>query len=213
MSPTREPQSGGVTMAIGDLINNAVDLLGRIHEKTQSPEEQELLHAAADALRFVWAAGLSYEFVDYRESLKFESPAPVVAAFKTREEADSWLANNPRPPAMAYVLIAGEYHVVAYRRESDWRTFLPHPTLEFYIEEMMRDGLPPAVATFNTRDEADAWFDSLAEPPAQSVIQIGGEHYLAVYYRNINHRVMFPFAIVEKLHERRKRSEQQGPGA
>ena len=200
-------------MASGDQINDAVDLLGRIHEKTQSPEEQALLHAAADALRFVWAMGLTYEFVDYRESLESESPAPVVAAFKTRAEADAWLANHPKPPAMAYVLIAGEYHVVAYRRESDWRTFLPHPTLEFYLEEMTRGGLPPAVATFNTRDEADAWFDSQAEPPAQAVIRIGGEHYLAVYYRNIKHRAMFPFSVVEKLHARRKGSAEEGPGA
>lgn len=213
MIPVRDPHSGGVTMAIGDLINDAVDLLGRVHEKTQSPEEQELLRAAADALRFIWATGLTYEFVDYRESLDVESPAPVVAAFKTREEADSWLANHPKPPAMAYVLIAGEYHVVAYRRESDWRTFLPHPTLEFYIEEMTRDGLPPAVATFNTRDEADAWFDSQSEPPAQAVIQIGGEPYLAVYYRSIKHRAMFPFSVVEKLHARRKGSAKEGPGA
>ncbi len=213
MSTGHEPPSGGATMAIGDQINDAVEFLGRIHEKTQSPEEQALLHAAADALRFVWAMGLAYEFVDYRESLESESPAPVVAAFKTRDEADAWLASNPRPPAMAYVLISGEYHVVAYRRESDWRTFLPHPTLEFYLEEMTRDGLPPVVATFNSRDEAEAWFNSEAEPPAQSVVQIGGEHYLAVYYRNINHRALFPFSLTKKLEERRKRRDQDGRGA
>jgi len=207
MSPSRAPHIGGVNMAIGDLINNAVDLLGRIHEKTQSPEEQELLHAAADALRFIWATGLTYEFVDYRESLTFESPAPVVAAFKTRAEADSWLANTPKPPAMAYVLIAGEYHVVAYRRESDWRTFLPHPTLEFYLEEMTKDGTPPALATFNTREEADNWFNNQTAPPAQTVIQISGEHYLAVYYRNINHRAMFPFSIATRRHAKQKRGE------
>ncbi|AKJ05681.1 Hypothetical protein AA314_07307 [Archangium gephyra] len=103
--------------------------------------------------------------------------------------------------------------MVAYRRESDWRTFLPHPTLEFHLEEMMGDGLPPVVATFNTRDEAEAWFNSQSKPPAQSVIQIGGEHYLAVYYRNIDHRALFPFALAKNLQERRKKKEQQGPGA
>jgi len=198
MSPARAPNSGGVTMAIGDFINNAVDLLGRVHENTQSPEEKEWLVAAADALEFIWATGQVYEFEDYREDRDIDAPPLVVAAFKTREEADSWLANNPKPPAMAYALIADEYYVVAYRRESNWRTFLPHPTLEFYIEEMVREGLPPAVATFNTREEADAWFNGQAGPPAQTVIQIGGERYLAVYYRNINHRAIFPFSIVER---------------
>jgi hypothetical protein len=194
-------------MAIGDLINNAVDLLGRIDEKTQSPEEHELLRASADALRFIWANGLSYEFMDYREGLKIESPPPVVAAFKTREEANSWLANNPKPPAMAYVLISGEYHVVAYRRESDWRTFLSHPTLEFYLDEMTKDGLPPVVATFNTREDADAWFGGQSEPSAQTVIQIGGEYYLAVYYRNINHRAIFPFSMAKRLEKKEESGE------
>ena len=73
---------------------------------------------------------------------------------------------------------------------------LPHPTLEFRLEEMVRDGLPPAMATFNTREEARTWFDKLSELPAQAVIQIGGEPYLAVYHRNIAHLAFHPFSIV-----------------
>ena len=62
-------------------------------------------------------------------------------------------------------------------------------------------------------EEADAWFNTQTEPPAQTVIRIGGEHYLAVFYRNINHRALFPFSIVERLHARRKkRKEQEGAG-
>ncbi|WNG40175.1 head protein [Archangium violaceum] len=195
-------------MAIGDFINNAVDFLGRIHENTQSAEEKEWLVAAADALEFIWATGRAYEFEDYRKSRELDAPALVVAAFKTREEAEAWLANNPSPPAMAYVLITDEYHLVAYRRESNWRAFLPHPTLELYLEEMMRDGLPPAVATFGTREEADAWFHGQTESRAQSVIQVGGEYFLAVYYRNINHRALFPFSIAERHKKRKKRPEE-----
>jgi hypothetical protein len=110
------------------------------------------------------------------------------------------------------VLIADEYHVVLSSRDGMRCSLVPDPELEYHIEEMTRDGFPPAVATFNTREEANAWFDSETEPPAQTVIQIGGEHYLAVYYRNINHRAMFPFSIVERLHERRKRIEKKGTG-
>ncbi|EPX65367.1 hypothetical protein D187_000793 [Cystobacter fuscus DSM 2262] len=46
--------------------------------------------------------------------------------------------------------------------------------------------------------------------PRPSFRQIGGEHYLAVYYRNINHRAMFPFSLVERLHARRKRRAEGG---
>jgi hypothetical protein len=109
---------------------------------------------------------------------------------------------------MAYVLIADEYHVVADYRDRNRRALLPHPTLEFHIEEMTRDGLPPPVATFNTREEAKAWFDHLTERPTQAVIQIGGEHYLVAYHRNIDHLAFHPFSIIQRL--KKGAGEQEG---
>jgi hypothetical protein len=195
-------------VTILDRILEAQELLGKTREGAQSPEEKELFHLAIDALWFIWTNGRADEFADYRKDAQSEGPARVVAAFKTRGEADAWLSANPQPPDLAYVLIADEYHIVMYSRERNIRARAPHPTLEFHLEEMTRDGLPPAVATFNTREAADAWLNGQSEPPAQTVIQIGGEHYLAVYYRNIHHRALFPFSIVE----RRKKGKKDGPG-
>lgn len=192
-------------MRIGDLILEAQEILGRIHEDTPSPEEKERLRVAFDALGFIWSTGRTNEFEDYRKSLESDAPARVVAAFDTREEAEVWLKDHPSPPHMAYVLIADEYHVVAHFRAQDRRTLLPHPTLEFHLEEMMRDGLPPAVGVFNTREEAKAWFDNLTGRPTQAVIQLGGEHYLVVYHRNIDHLSFHPFSIVRRLEESRKK--------
>lgn len=199
-------------MTIFDQIIEAQELLGKSREHARTPEEKELFLLAIDALWFIWTDGRTNELERYRQDVASTAPARVIAAFNTREEADAWLKANPHPPDLAYVLIAGEYHVVMSSRDRQRYSLVPHPALEHHIDEMTRNGLPPAVATFNTRDEADAWFNSLAEPPAQTVIQIGGEHYLAVYYRNIHHRAMFPFSLVERLHERRKRRTQQGPG-
>ncbi|PTL77088.1 head protein [Vitiosangium sp. GDMCC 1.1324] len=190
-------------MTIYDRILEAQELLGKTRETSQSPEEKELLHLAIDALWFIWTNGHSDEFADYRKDVQSDGPARVVAAFKTRDEADTWLKANPNPPDLAYVLIADEYHIVMYSRERNIRALAPHPTLEFHLEEMTKDGLPPTVATFNTHEEADAWFGGQSEPPAQTVVQIGGELYLAVYYRNIHHRAFFPFSMAER---RRKRT-------
>ncbi|HYO57570.1 head protein [Archangium sp.] len=197
-------------MTILDRIIEAQELLGKNRENSQSPEEKELFLLASDALWFIWANGQSDELEGYRKDVEAKAPERVIASFKTRDEADAWLKDNPNPPNLTLVLIADEYHVVIYSRERNRRVLVPDPALEHHIEEMTRSGLPPAVATFDTRDEADAWFNSQAEPPAQTVIQIGGEHYLAVYYRNINHRAMFPFSIVERLHERRKKRTKEG---
>ncbi|MFL5353975.1 head protein [Archangium sp.] len=195
-------------MTIFDRILEAQELLGQTREDSRSPEEKELFHLAIDALWFIWTNGQADEFADYRKDVQAEAPARVVATFKTRDEADAWLNANPQPPDLAYVLIADEYHIVMYSRERGIRALAPHPTLEFHIEEMTRDGLPPAVATFNSREEAETWFNGQSEPPAQTVIQIGGERYLAAYYRNIHHRALFPFSIVE----RRRKGKKDGPG-
>ncbi|WNG30144.1 head protein [Cystobacter fuscus] len=199
-------------MTIFDQILEAQELLGKNRESAQSPEEKKLLLLAIEALWFVWRNGQSYEFENYLKDVEANAPHRVIAAFNTRDEADAWLGTKPKPPDLALVLIADEYHVVLSSRDGTRCSLVPDPDLEYHLEGMMRDGLPPAVVMFNTREEADAWFNSQAEPPAQTVIRIGGEHYLAVYYRNINHRAMFPFSLVERLRERRKRRAEGGLG-
>lgn len=187
----------------------AINLLGLIHEKTESAEEKELLLTAADALQFIETTGQQYEFNDYRQDLRTEGPEMVLASFATREEAEVWLKNHPKPPRRAAVLIADEYHSIYSWRDTNDRKINYSPTLEFYLEEMMKDGLPPPVATFNTREEARAWFYSLPERPSQAVIQLGGEPYLAAYHRNIDHLAFHPFSLVDKLKEWRKKQEQE----
>lgn len=199
-------------MTIFTQILQAQELLGKNREHAQSPEEKELFHLASDALWFIWSNGQSYGLERYRQDVKSNAPQGVIASFNTREEAEAWLNAQPEPPDLACVLIADEYHVVLSSRDRNRRSLVRDPELEYHLEEMTRDGLPPAVAAFNTREEAAAWFNALAEPPVQTVIQIGGEHYLAVYYRNIHHRALFPFSLVERLHARRKRREQKGTG-
>jgi hypothetical protein len=199
-------------MEIGKRLFEALNLLGSIHENTQAPEQKELLLIAADALRFIHTTGQQYDFEDYRQDLRTTGPEMVIAAFSTREEAEAWLKNHPKPPHMALVLIADEYHAVGYARDSNLRRLLHTPSVEYHLEEMMQDGLPPAVATFNTRDEAKAWFYSLPERPSQAVIQMGGEHYLLAYHRNIAHLAFHPFSAIERLKERRKKMEEKEKG-
>ncbi|WP_309896509.1 head protein [Archangium sp.] len=196
-------------MNTGKLIFEAINLLGLIHEKTQSPEEKELLLVAAEALRFINTTGQQYEFEDYRKDLGTEGPETVIAAFPTREQAEAWLKNHPKPPHMACVLIADEYHVVLYDRDRGFRRMPSTPGIEYHLEEMMKDGLPPAAASFATREEARAWFYSLPKRPSQAVIQFEGEPYLAAYHRNIDHLAFHPFSLVERLKEWRQKREQE----
>jgi hypothetical protein len=186
-------------MTIEELSLEVEGLLGRLREDNPSPAEKELLLVAIDAIRFVSSTGRIYEFEDYRKRLSSHEPPSVVAVFKTREEADIWLKAHPSPPHLTYVLIADAYYLILYLRDPDRRSLGPHPVLAYHLREMMEAGLPPAVATFNTRAEADTWFAQQSDPPTQTVIQIGNEPYLAVNHRNVCHRAIYPFALARRL--------------
>jgi hypothetical protein len=173
------------------------ELLGRLWTDSQSAEEKEKLQVAIDALRFIYEAGHTYDFKDYRASLDAEAPPLVIASFETREEADAWLNAHPNPPFEANILIAGKYHYVAYLRERNHRAILKSSELEYYLGDMTREGVPPPVATFNTREEAEAWVHAQPEPPRQVFIQIAGETYLVAYHEKINLRALYPVSLAK----------------
>jgi hypothetical protein len=177
---------------------DAQELLGRLWEETQSPEDKEKLRMAVDALRFIASTGQSRDFQDYRKSLDVSAPPLVIASFNTREDAEAWLTDHPRPPDQAYVLVAGEYHIVMYFPERNHRRLIRHPALEFYLEEMTRERLPAPVASFPTREEAEAWLARQPEPPHQVFITIAGEYHLVAYHHRINLRTIYPISLAAK---------------
>ncbi|WNG49937.1 head protein [Archangium minus] len=197
-------------MSKRNLTMDVMDLLARIRANTQSVEEQELLEVAINALLFITSTGQRYAFADFLEYLESNAPPPVVASFKTREEAETWLNSQSEPPDSTLVLISGQYHTVTYIRELNHRRLIPLAVIEFHLGRLKREGLPPAVASFDTREAAEAWFTSQTEPPAQSLITISGESYLAVHHRNVNHRALYPFSIAMD-EEEQSENDAQGP--
>ncbi|MDY7231284.1 head protein [Hyalangium rubrum] len=177
------------------LTSKAKELLAELRAKAPSEEQQELLDVLFDALLFIDSTGQLYAFEDYRQHLASNDPPRVVASFDTREEAEAWLQALPEPPSSAYVLIADRYHLLSYNRELKHRRLFPHPVLEYFLGARIRDGLPPPVASFATKQEAEAWFENEAAPPQQAVITISGEPHLAVYHPNIHHRALYPFSM------------------
>ena len=182
-------------MSIGERSLQAQELLGQLREEPRSSEEKERLLVAMDALRFISATGQGHDFEAYRKSLDDKAPPLVVATFDTREEADTWLKNHPNPPHHAYVLISGEYHVVMHVPELKHRRLISHPVLEFYLADMVREGIPHPAASFRTKEEAQAWLDTQPEPPRQVFIQIAGENHLVIYHHRVDLRLMHPLPM------------------
>lgn len=151
-----------------------------------------------DAVGFLLKTGQRYALEEYRRSLESSAPPLIIANFDTREEAMAWLNAHPQPPDGAHVLIAGEYHRIAWFPELGARRLPRSPVLPYYLEDMARDGLPPPVAAFDTYEEAKAWVDSQPEPPQQVFIQIAGEYHLVAYHYRVNVRAIYPMSLAAK---------------
>jgi hypothetical protein len=51
----------------------------------------------------------------------------------------------------------------------------------------------------------------MPEPPRHTFLTIQGEHYVAAYWKNLNHRVLYPFTLVDQLvKERQERMQRLG---
>ncbi|RYZ46805.1 MAG: hypothetical protein EOO72_01135 [Myxococcaceae bacterium] len=120
----------------------------------------------------------------------------MFAAFDTRAEADAWLMAQPPVPDRASVLVAGEYFYVMDLPELKTRRLLSSPILKFYLRDMWEKAATP-VATFSTREEAEAWLREQPEPPRQVAILIDGKPYLAAYHHRIQLRTLYPLTAPE----------------
>ncbi|WNG44080.1 head protein [Archangium minus] len=188
-------------MNIDKLLHDVQGLLGRTLNNTQSPEEKDLFRIAAAALMYISETGRIHSFEDYLQLGK-QDPPYAVASFKTREEADVWLKKHPEPPHGAHVLIADEYHLVAHRRESDIRSLIKLPVIDYYLADLARSGTTTPVDSFSTREEADAWLQNQPEPPRNASVLVAGKYHVAIYHRLINHRALYPLPVTTQEPER-----------
>jgi hypothetical protein len=192
---------------------NVIRHLERMRAQAPSAEEKETLRAASDALVFIESSGQQEGLEDYLSYWRSNTLPPVIAAFNTREQADAWLEGQPVPPYKARVLIGDEYHAVLATRESRDMPFVPIPVVAEFIETHSRQGLPPVVAAFDTREQAEAWLATHPEPPRHAFITINGEHHVAACWKNVNHRALYPFTLADELaQERRAMMDRLGRG-
>ncbi len=177
-----------------ELPYRVLNLLGRLREESASEEDKACLDVAMASLDFISRTGQSSDFDAFRESVDDRAPPVVIAAFDTQESAEAWLKDHSNPPSGAQVLVAGEYRDVRWAPDKNRRALLSVRSLEYYLRELIDDGLPPPVASFATREEARSWVDSQPESPRQVVILIAGESHLVAYHHRIKLRAIYPLS-------------------
>ncbi|HEX5752187.1 MAG TPA: head protein [Archangium sp.] len=174
------------------------EFLERIRRNASSAEEKEILLAVMDALAFVEVSGQKKGFEEYLHYWETDTLPPVIAAFKTDSEAEAWLDEQSVPPYGARVLIGNQYHSVKRSRERREPGFLPIPTLKEFIGRHLEEGLLPAVAAFDSKEDAESWLAKTPPTTRHAFITIGGKSHLAVYQENVNHRALYPLTLAEQ---------------
>jgi hypothetical protein len=111
-----------------DLFEKTCLHLHELEQRMSSPEELDALRTAKLAFHFVMNVGESLGLEAYLETLEASMSSPPVLSFATRQEADSWLAQQPEPPPPAVVAIGSGLYSVGYNRRRGGRVLLRIPT-------------------------------------------------------------------------------------
>lgn len=80
---------------------------------------------------------------------------------------------------------------------------------EDYLQ-LRKEAPPYAVASFKTREEADAWLQQHPEPPHGALVLIADNYHIVMYVREANHRRLFPHPILDSYLDQLKQEAPTG---
>ena len=124
-----ELMTGAPVAPVGDL-EDCLATLRRMGTRENAPEVMEAIRVALLAVYFLVESGRTRDFERFLSVFDSSAPRHVLRSFPTRDEAQAWLDNHPRPPHGARVDIAGQTFSVGYSREQDLRTLVRAPRIE-----------------------------------------------------------------------------------
>jgi hypothetical protein len=174
-------------MQIHDLLNEGLRLIWNLQQAAESAgkgEEVAIWRYLREHVLFTIKTGQVYVFEDYLADLDSTHTSYVSTAFAARADAMSQQAmalllraldEMKEPERKRYTLVI--INLLNFIADNN-----QHAAFESYLKDYYSDP-PPAIAFFDTREEADAWLNSLEKPPSGGNVLIGDEYYDIWYSR------------------------------
>ncbi|WNG26067.1 hypothetical protein F0U62_20120 [Cystobacter fuscus] len=171
------------------------EAIGKQWSAHSAPEHRQLLGLARDALLFVYVTGQLYHFEEFRKGLvtgsrpppdSFEPRRSDFASLeerlnstrefltKLRDEADS-----TREKEVLQVVVDSLQFISSTGQ---------HLSLSEYLEHLAADAPPYAIASFATKEEAEAWLRHHPNPPDFAHVLVANTYHDVVYDREANFR-------------------------
>ncbi|MCY1076906.1 hypothetical protein [Archangium lansingense] len=190
-----------------ELSKQGMALLLRALDETTDPARKQHVLVMIDLLNFIVDSGKQKALESYREGISY-NPLYAIAYFDTRAEAEAWLNSPSEPPSGGHVLIGDEYYELWYSREDGFRELLRDHSRALLFEVFESKPLPPATASFDTREEAMAWLTSHPASP-MLLVAIAGEYHHAVYHKHLNRHTLHSLSRLREEREKLKAEQQQ----
>lgn len=163
--------------------------------RSEDGEEQRLWAQVGVYRDFISATGQVYLFEDHLKRVAPTTRPQVSTALRARQDATSQgvmalllKAFDEMPEKQSTSVLINLLNFIADTGQLDACEDYIHNRLEY---------APLAIAHFTTRDEAEKWLKSLAEPPSPANILIRDEYYQAWYSREDNARGIYRDYIIE----------------
>lgn len=174
------------------LLSEAQEVIGRQWSQNSDPERRRLLELARDALLFILDTGQKYRFEDFLKGLEVGAPSSVeVTAATSSSQGHASLQERLSRTLEFFTKLLDA-------SESSGERGLIHVILDAlrfisvtgqltafsgYLEHVAAGGPPYAVASFDTREEAEVWLRNHSNPPVSANVLIANAYHDVVYDR------------------------------
>lgn len=169
-------------------LANAHPVIGRRWNQGQAPEQERILVLARDALDFIFATGQRYDFEDFFKmpgsrslpcrggDAKLSERMEGTKRFfeKIRDEPES-----AEEVAQSQAILDAIRYIESTGQQEAFAAFLE------YVEA---DDPPFVVASFDTREDAEAWLASHPHPPDPANVLIANAYHDVFHDRETNIR-------------------------
>ncbi|MCY1079636.1 hypothetical protein [Archangium lansingense] len=172
------------------ILSDAQQVIGRRWSEGQSPEQARILSLARDALDFISATGQWYPFEDFRK-VAGERQAQAIGedgSTGLRElmsQTDGFFGKLLSDPKAVGEQVPIQLILDTLRFISSTRQ---HDAFGDFLEHVESHAPPFVLASFETKEEAEAWLKNHPAPPAFADILIGGRYHDVVYERETDFR-------------------------
>ncbi|MCY1081665.1 hypothetical protein [Archangium lansingense] len=164
------------------------EAIGKQWVEHPSPEQRRLLGLARDALRFVYATGQPYRFEEFRLGLESGARPPPGTVKQSRndfasleEELSSTRAfltklrdgaESARDKEVLQVIV-DTLHFISVTAQ--------HGAFSAYLEHLEADAPPYAIASFDTKEAAEAWLKNQPIPPDSADVLIADTYHYVIH--------------------------------